>query len=252
VVRDTILVFRRQLRTSLRSPAWAVIGMIQPIVYLAFFGPLMRNLAKAPGFPANSNSWQVFVPGILIQLGLFGTSFAGFGIIADWRGGVIERMRVTPVSRTALLLGRVLRDVVVLMVQAAVLILTSLAFGLRAPVVGVLVGLLFTGALALSLSAFSYAVGLRVKREESFAPMVNVFVIPSMLLAGMLLPMSVAPRWLNIVSRLTPFRYIVDATRDAFLGQFETYEFLWGVLVAAGLCVLTVYAGIRVFLTENA
>src|SRR3954454_14331628 len=108
-VRDTLLIFRRQLRLTLRNPVWVVIGLIQPFLYLAFFGPLLKNVAGAPGFPEGS-AWQVFVPGLLVQLGLFGTALVGFGIIAEYRAGVIERMRVTPVSRLALLLGRVLRD----------------------------------------------------------------------------------------------------------------------------------------------
>ena len=56
----------------------------------------------------------MFVPGLLIQLALFGTLFVGFGLIAELRAGVVERMRVTPVSRFAMLLGRTLRDVSIL------------------------------------------------------------------------------------------------------------------------------------------
>src|SRR4051794_9492877 len=117
VLRDTFLIFRRQMLQSLRNPAWVVIGLVQPILYLAFFGPLLTGVVGSRGFPAG-NAWQVFVPGLLLQLGLFGSVFVGFAIIAEWRMGIIERMRVTPVSRLALLLGRVLRDVVVLLTQS--------------------------------------------------------------------------------------------------------------------------------------
>ncbi len=134
---DTILIFRRQLQLMLRQPAWLIIGLIQPILYLVFFGPLLTKVASGglPGFPAG-NSYSFFVPGLLIQLGLFGAAFVGFAIIADWRAGVIERFRVTPVSRLALLSGRVLRDVLTLLVQAIILVLAGLAFGMRAPVGG--------------------------------------------------------------------------------------------------------------------
>src|SRR5262252_6716554 len=121
--RDTILIFRRQIKLSLRNPAWVIIGLIQPILYLAFFGPLLSKVAAGAetGFPPG-NSYSFFVPGLLIQLGLFGAAFVGFTIIADWRYGVIERLRVTPVSRLAILSGRVLRDVVVLLIQAVVVV----------------------------------------------------------------------------------------------------------------------------------
>src|ERR1700735_4180972 len=94
--RDTFLIFRRQMRQSLRNPVWVIIGLTQPILYLALFGPLLTHLTSAPGFQPG-NAWQVYVPGLLVQLGLFGSAFVGFSIIAEWRMGVIERMRVTPV-----------------------------------------------------------------------------------------------------------------------------------------------------------
>ena len=81
------------------------------------------------------------MPGILVQLGIFGALFVGFGLIAEYRAGVIESQRVTPASRTALLLGRVLRDVVVLLVQGTLLVLVSIPLGLRAPVLGVVLTL---------------------------------------------------------------------------------------------------------------
>src|SRR5262245_22922181 len=94
--RDTLLIFRRQMRLSLRNPAWVIIGLVQPILYLLFFGPLLTRIAGGgiPGFPGG-NAYSFFVPGLLIQLGLFGAAFVGFSIIADWRVGVVERLRVT-------------------------------------------------------------------------------------------------------------------------------------------------------------
>src|SRR5690242_21249433 len=139
--RDTMLIFRRQMRLSLRNPAWVIIGLIQPILYLAFFGPLFARVFDSGLIGGSHNSYAYFVPGLLIQLGLFGAAFVGFTIISDWRFGVIERLRVTPVSRLAILSGRVLRDVVTLLVQGIVLILAGVAFGMRAPLGGILVSL---------------------------------------------------------------------------------------------------------------
>ncbi len=249
--RDTWVVFQRQMSMSLRNPAWTVIGLTQPILYLTCLGPLLQNMENSPGFPAGFSSWQIFVPGLLIQLGLFGSGFVGISIIADSRTGVIERMRVTPVSRTALLLGRVGRDVVTLVTQGIILLLVGLAFGLRAPIVGVLIGLAFVALLAVSLASLSYSLGLQIKEVHAFAPLLNAVIIPMTLLAGIILPMSGAPKWLDIVSRLTPFRYIVDATRDAFLGRYTAHEFVWGVLVAVGLAIVSVFLGTWTFRREN-
>jgi ABC-2 type transport system permease protein len=251
--RDTMLIFRRQIKLSLRNPAWVIIGLIQPILYLAFFGPLLSKVAAGAvtGFPPG-NSYSFFVPGLLIQLGLFGAAFVGFTIIADWRYGVIERLRVTPVSRLAILSGRVLRDVVTLLVQGIVLVLAGVAFGMRAPLGGILVSLWFIGIVAISLSAISYTVGLLTKSEDVLAPAINMVVVPLMLLSGIMLPMTLGPGWLQGIARATPFRYIIDAMRAGFAGHYLTTIMLEGVLVATGLAVACLWIAGRAFIRENA
>jgi ABC-2 type transport system permease protein len=251
--RDTLLIFRRQLRLMLRQPAWLIIGLIQPILYLVFFGPLLTRIAGGglPGFPAG-NSYSFFVPGLLIQLGLFGAAFVGFSIIADWRAGVIERFRVTPVSRLALLSGRVLRDVLTLLVQAIILVLAGLAFGLRAPVAGVLIGLGYIAVVAISLAAISYTVGLTLKSEDALAPLLNMVMVPLMLLSGIMLPLTLGPGWLQGIARATPFRYIIDAMREAFQGRYSGTIMVEGVAVAVGMAAVCIWAASRAFVRENA
>ena len=250
---DTWLIFRRQMRLSLRNPAWVIIGLIQPILYLAFFGPLLARIAKTGALGVSaSDPYGFFVPGLLIQLGLFGAAFVGFTIIADWRAGVIERFRVTPVSRMALLAGRVLRDVVTLTVQAVVLVLAGLAFGLRAPVAGVLISLGFVAVVAVSLSAVSYATGLLLKSEDALAPLLNMVMVPLMLLSGIMLPMALGPHWLRVVAKATPFGYIINAMRHAFAGHYFNSIMVEGVAVSIGLAIVCLWLAGRAFIKENA
>jgi ABC-2 type transport system permease protein len=249
---DTLLIFRRHLGLSLRNPAWVVIGLTQPVLYLIFFGPLLVSALRARGSDVTeAEAWQVYVPGLLVQLSLFGSGFVGFGIIGEWRMGIIERMRVTPVSRLALLLGRVLRDMVVQLIQSALLIGVGTAFGLRAPVLGVLLGLGFVLLISMSLASLSYTAGLLIKSEDAFAPLLSAVSVPLMLLSGVLLPMALAPGWLNFVSRLTPFRYIVEAMRDVFRGDYATTGVLLGVVVAVALATASVAFGTRTFRREH-
>ena len=192
------------------------------------------------------------MPGLLIRLGLFGAAFVGFTIISDWRYGMIERLRVTPASRLAILAGRLLRDVVTLTVQAVVLVLAGLAFGMRAPVGGVLIGFGFIAVVAVSLAAISYTVGLLTKSEDVLAPAINMVVVPLTLLSGIMLPMTMGPGWLQGIARVTPFRYIIDAMRGGYAGHYATTVMLEGVLVAIGLAVVCLWAAARVFVRENA
>jgi ABC-2 type transport system permease protein len=165
---------------------------------------------------------------------------------------VIERFRVTPVSRLALLSGRVLRDMVTLLVQAIVLVLAGVAFGMRAPVAGVLIGLGFIAIVAVSLSAVSYTLGLLLKSEDALAPLINMVVVPLMLLSGIMLPLTLGPGWLQGIGRATPFRYIIDAMREAFHGVYATTIMLEGVCVAVGLAALCLWVASLAFVRENA
>jgi ABC-2 type transport system permease protein len=251
-IRDTLMIFRRQERIVLRNPAWIIIGLTQPILYLALFGPLLTRLPQAglPGFPPG-NAYRFFVPGLLVQMGLFGSTFVGFTIIADWRAGVIERFRVTPVSRMAIMAGRVLRDIVTLVVQAAVLILAAVAFGMRAPLAALLISFGFIVLLAIGLASLSYATGLLVKSEDAFAPMLNMIVVPLMLLSGIMLPMTLGPGWLQGIARISPFRYIIDAMREVFQGHYTNMVMVEGIVVAVAMATIFLGLGSRVFLREN-
>jgi ABC-2 type transport system permease protein len=252
VLTEIGLIFQRAMRKSLRNPAWVIIGIVQPVLYLALFGPLLSPIiANTPGFPPG-DAYQVLVPALLVQLGLFGSLFAGFELISEYRAGVIERMRVTPVSRSALLVGRSLKDMVVLVVQGLLLTLLSLLFGLRAPVGAVVLALVLVAVLALAMSSASYALALRLKSEDALAPVLNTIVLPVLLLSGILLPMTLAPAWLFAVSRANPFVYVVDAERAIFQGDLLTTTVLVGLGVSILLVVLTVGWGVRTFQRESA
>jgi ABC-2 type transport system permease protein len=248
LMRDTGTVFARAMRMSLRNPAWLFISLMQPILYILLFGPLLEPLAGQLG---SGNAYQIFVPGILVQLGIFGAMFVGFGLIAEYRAGVIESQRVTPASRTALLLGRVLRDVIVLLVQGTLLVLVSIPLGLRAPVLGVVLSLVIIALLGAAFASVSYALALTLKSEDAFAPLLNMFVLPILLLSGILLPMSLAPGWLQTVSDVNPLKHVVEGTREFFNGGYDTSTAWWGAVLTVGLAVLGWVFGVRRFRRES-
>src|SRR5947207_15882821 len=127
---------------------------MQPVLYLVLFGPLVDASVRAANTGTNAFNW--FLPGLLIQIALFGSAFVGFGLIAELRSGVVERMRVTPMSRTAMLLGRSLRDVVMLLIQALNMIVLAIPFGLHIDPLGVLVTFGMLALIALVMAPASY------------------------------------------------------------------------------------------------
>jgi ABC-2 type transport system permease protein len=246
LLRDTWLVFGRYWYLFIHNPMWVAIGVLQPLLYLVLFAPLLNSIASTRGFPAGG-AYNVFVPGLLVQLGMFGAAGVGFSLIAELRAGVIERLRVTPVSRVALLLGRALRDVVSLVVQSLILILLALPFGLTIHPIGVVVMLALIALIGLLTASIAYAVALWVRSEDSYAPMVFTAALPILLLSGVLLPMSLAPQWLQNVAAVNPLSYAVLAARAVFLDHLGDANVFKGVAIMAVLSVVAIFIGARAF-----
>ena len=249
-VRESSIVFRRQVRMNLRNPAWVLIGVMQPVLYLLLFGPLLKPLV--PSFGGTTNAYTFLVPGLLVQLGMFGAFFAGFGLIGEWREGVIEAERVTPANRTALLVGRLARDVAQLFVQALILVGLGYLMGMRAPLVGVVLGIALTLVVGAACAAASNALALTTKSEDVMAPIINMVMMPVLLLSGILLPMTLGPMWLQHVSDFMPFRWIVDAVRGSFGVTAGGSPVLWGSFWALVLFALAAWWGTSVFRKDDA
>lgn len=249
-IRDTWLIFHRSLWLTIRQPVWIVFGMMLPLLYLFLFGPLLEGATQAAGTGTNAFNW--FVPGLLIQIAMFGTAYAGFGLIAELRSGVIERMRVTPMSRVAMLLGRSLRDVAILVFQAILLIVLAIPLGLEVDAAGVVVVLALLVLIGLVTAPLSYSAALILKSEDAFAPLVNGVAMPLLLLSGILLPMALAPDWLQFLSTLSPLTHAVDAARSLFNGQWGDPEIVIGVAMTGILAVLALLLASRTFSRANA
>lgn len=240
LLRDSWLMFKSQFNVSKRNPVWVFIGMFQPICYMLLFAPLLKNLVGMPGFPTGG-AYNVFTPGLMVMMAIFGAGFAGFSIISRLRSGFIERMRVTPVSRIAMILGSLGVDMCLFMIQIALLLVVGLLLGFRPSVGGMaLLGLmlLLTG---MAMSCFSYALALLVKDEGGLAASVNLLVLPLMLLSGIMLPISFAPDILKNVAKVNPFAYAVDASRALVAGNFGDGSVIKAFIIIGVLALLTTF-----------
>ncbi|MBE8475524.1 ABC transporter permease [Streptomyces justiciae] len=255
MLRDTQLIFIRDMKLALRSPTWLLIGIMQPLLYLFLFGPLMVSVVDhTPGFPPGG-AWQVLTPALIVQTALFSGSFAGVGLLTEYRVGVVDRFRGTPASRAALLFGKVLAQAVQATAQSVLIVLvTLLVFDLDVSATGLLLSLAIAAVLAITLSSGSYALAMVLKSEAAFPALMNAVLLPLLLLSGVLLPVSeqLAPGWLYNLARINPLTHVVDAERAAFRGDMSATGLLTGSLVLLVMAVLALLWGTRTFRRENA
>ena len=244
-LRDTQLMFGRSLIRTLRNPVWVIIGLLQPVLYFLLFAPLLNSL-QMPGF-GQTSSLNIFVPGLLVMIALFSAGFAGFSILDDLRSGVVERLRVTPASRLALLLGMVLHDVLVFLIQCGLLVVAATLMGLRADPLGLVLLFALMALLGLMMVSVSYALTLIIKDQSSLAAMLSTITQPLLLLSGVLLPLTLAPRLLQTLAAFNPFAHAVDAARALVNGHLGDQSILLGFGIVAMLAVLATLWASRIF-----
>ena len=249
--RDVGLLFQRYLTQLLRNPVWVIVGFSTPILYLALFTPLLKHLVGSGGLPTG-NVLDLFLPGILSLLAFATGIGPGFNTLFELKAGVIERFRVTPASRFAILLGPILASMLMMLVFDAAVVAIAFGFGFAVHWAGLGVLVVLLGLLMVTVAAWSIATALVTKEISGFAAIANGINLPILLLAGVLLPISLGPAWMRVLAHFNPLYYLVQASRVLAAGTLSGTAVWQAFAVLAPLCLLVLAWATRVFRTAVA
>jgi ABC-2 type transport system permease protein len=240
--RDTWNVLTRELRPVVRDPFSLIFSLLQPLVFLGLFAPLLIGQSGASA----GETLQWFVPGVLVMIVLFGTGATGSNLQYEMMTGSHERTLVAPLSRSALLLGRALKEIAPIVVQALLIVLIAWPFGFRVHLVGLVIGLALLAVFGVGLGALSYSLALATKnREWLFWGVQQTLIFPLLILSGMLLPLEAAPAWMRAVSAVNPINWVVQAERALLAGDLADTAVLWGWIAALTVALVGLAVGIR-------
>jgi ABC-2 type transport system permease protein len=246
-LRDTWHLFMRLIRATMRMPVFVIISIVQPVLWVLLFGQLFKSVTTIPGFGASSYV-QFLAPGISIMTALFGAAYSGMGLLADIDRGVLDRLLATPVSRGALIAGRILHASVQVVVQAAIILLVAFLLGARphGGLLGVLAVFLSASLLGAAFAGFSNALALIARRQELVIAAMNFVVLPSTFLSSMIMSRNLMPVWIRGVSRFNPVNWAVTAARDGFEGRASS-EMLLYLSLLAGFALICGFLATRSF-----
>jgi len=189
ILLEIWLLFKRRILETLREPVWVFTGLMEPLLYMALFAPLLKNVGAVQ--LTTSQVLDSFVPGLLTLLAFGSGMGEGWVIVDDLKTGVVERLRVSPASRFSLLMGTILRDIVTFIVPSILVIFISWIFGFTVHIWGLLILAVLLCFLTAIVSAWSGSIGLIVKQVGSVAAVVTGLQLPLTLLSGILLPLSI-------------------------------------------------------------
>jgi ABC-2 type transport system permease protein len=212
---DTWYIFLRDLRTRIRMPVFIFMTLFQPILWLVLFTQIFKSLGNMPGLGGNSYL-EFFAPGVVVMTVLFGSAFAGFGMLMDIDTGRLAKMLATPVTRIAIITGRVAASVAVSIVQAIIVFIIAAIMGVHfaTGLFGVLFAFLLVALLGTGFAAFSNGLVLLLRRQETVMAVINFITMPLMFLSSMMMPGSLLPGWLNAARHFNPVDYTIVGVRD--------------------------------------
>lgn len=237
-VVQTSEVTRRWTVDAIRQPWGLGVAIIQPVVWLVLFGNVFSSVATVPGFGAD-DYMTFLVPGILMMTVLYSGAWAGTGFIDDITSGVMDRMLTSPVSRSSLVAGQLVQQLLVCVVQGVCVIGIGALAGARYDG-GIGAMALAIGASLLLAAAFcslSAAVALLARDQTALIGISTIIVLPATFLSTALMPAALLPDWVQTVARYNPLTWATEIARTAMSSSVD-----WSVVASRGALLLALAA----------
>ncbi|MFG2956985.1 ABC transporter permease [Streptomyces sp. NPDC048291] len=245
---QTWYMTQRQLVVFARQPAFAVITLIQPVIWLFLFGNLFRKVVELGGFGTTSYL-DYLVPGVVVMSALSSNMWAGMGTLEEIQRGTLNRFLTTPVSRAALMNGNVVNNGLVTAGQSLIIVLLGLLGGADYPggIGGVAVLLVSSVLLGTVFGALSNALGMLVRERESIIGINTFLLLPLTFLSSAFMAPSQMPGWMRHIADFNPLNWAMVASRSALSADPD-----WGAVLGRGgallaLAVAAVWLSIRTF-----
>jgi ABC-2 type transport system permease protein len=216
IAAHTTWMTGRQLRTLARQPAYLIISLIQPVIWLFLFGSLFRKVVELPGFGAPSYL-DYLVPGVVIMSALSASMWSGMTVLEEIDRGIMDRFLVLPLHRSAIINASVVMVSITTTIQSLIIVGLGWAAGARYPggVAGVLVLVVASILVAAVFSALSNSVGMLARQRETIIGINTFLLLPLTFLSTAFMAKALMPQWMRIVADCNPVNWALEAGRAA-------------------------------------
>jgi ABC transporter DrrB family efflux protein len=242
-IADSRVMAERQMRKTLRRPAYLTFVLVQPVIFVLLFryvlgGAIDTGVAYV----------DFLMPGIMVQTAVFGALMTGMGLSEDLKAGVVDRFRSLPIARSAVLLGRTAADVVMNSLTLVVMVLVGVAVGFRPtePVTDLALAFALVIGFSYVFSWISAFIGLAMKDPETVQSAGLMWVFPLTFASSAFVPIDSMPGVVRSFAAANPMTLAVDATRALTIGQGEVLSPALGTLAwLVGLLAVFVPLSVR-------
>ena len=280
MITETWVLTKRELEKWYKVPALIFAALIQPIVWITFFGNSFNptklisldnfvipanippelsealseffasagNLILEQTFQGAPNYLTYLTGGVLSTLILFSSAFSGGSIIWDRRFGFLDKLLVAPIPRSSIYFAKVLSTVIKALIQCSLVFLIAIVIptGLILAEFNLIVILLLFLSLFMLAAGFSclfVAISLRMKKWETLIAIANLVNLPLLFASGALFPIAFMPNWLQTIARLNPITYSADLTRTLFITGEITSNVIFDFQVLTAFSITLIILG---------
>lgn len=232
----TMLLTGRQLRWAMRMPAFLVMNLVQPVIWLLLFGQLFKSVIEIPGFGVGQSYLEYLTPGVVMMLALFGSAWSGTVYIQDMDRGVMDRFLTSPTNRGAMIVATLVYQSILAVVQSLIVVGIAFWAGARfdGGVGGMLLLLLGVVLLTAVFCSLSNAVALLARDQTALIGISQLITLPLMFLSSAIMNTRLSPEWVRNAAAFNPFEWAVIVGREALSAQPD-WPTLWahaGLLAA--------------------
>jgi ABC-2 type transport system permease protein len=241
------VMWLREMKRFLRAKSRIIGTLAMPFFFLFAMGFGFGSGFALPGMPQGANYLDFLVPCIIGMTMLFTSISAGISVLWDKEFGFLKEIMVAPVSRVAIVLGRIAGGVTTALIQGILILIISLFLGFKiANLLAILPVLLFMLLIGIGFIGFGVAVASMMEDTQGFSLIMNFVIFPTFLLSGAFFPVTNFPGWLRPVAFIDPLTYGVDGMRASLVG-FSQFSLVLNLTILLIFCLVMVVLGTYLF-----
>jgi ABC-2 type transport system permease protein len=229
-------LWRREIVRFYRQKARVIGVILSPLLFWLVIGSGFGSSFRSGG--SDQHYLQYFYPGSLLMIVLFTSIFTMMSVIEDRDRGFLSSVLVAPVSRSAIVMGKVLGGTTLSAAQGLIFLVFAPAVGAHFTAKSFAIDVISVFLMAFSLTALGFALAWRMESAQAFHAIVNLFLIPLWILSGALFPVNGASGWIQWIMRLNPLTYGLDALRTAL---FPATAAMNQFSVSTSLAIVTIF-----------
>ncbi len=255
-------IFFRWLKKTFRRPAFVFFAMVQPVIWFLLFTQSFASIAdirQPTGVPGQFITFKdltgtdsyltFFSAAVIIQTVIASAMQAGIGMVTDIESGYMDKMRVAPIHRASILLGKVMSDGVRVLLQTIIIVVLGVILGVTfaTGIGGVLIILLIAVSFGVAWSGISTFIALATRNSEATLMISLLTTFPLLFLSTAVMPKAFLPKFVQSVATYNPITYIADAIHVLIISGFDWTAVGYCFLVILGVGAISLSATTAMF-----